>query len=91
MDIPQRVLRVIFLDFTKAFDPIDQNISLDNMRTIGIRQSLIKWFATYLKNRPHFTTVGKDESVYQYVNGGVPQGGPVAFIIKINQLSSVMR
>ena len=73
MDIPQRVIRVIFLDFRKAFDLIDQNILLENMRTIGIRQSLIKWFATYLKNRSHFTTVGKDESEYQYVNGGVPR------------------
>ena len=67
MGIPQRVIRVIFLDFRKAFDLYDQNILLENMRTIGIRQSLIKWFATYLKNRSHFTTVGKDESEYQYV------------------------
>ena len=46
------------------------------------------------KKRSHFTTVGKDESEYQYVNGGVPQGskvGPIAFIIKINQLPSVIR
>ena len=94
MDITQRVIRVIFLDFRKAFDLIDQNILLENMRTIGIRQSLIKWFATYLKNRSHFSTVGKDESEYQYVNAGVPQGskvGPIAFIIKINQLPSVIR
>ena len=64
------------------------------MRTIGIRESLIKWFATYLKNRSHFTTVGKDEWEYQYVNEGVPQGSkvlPIAFIIKINQLPSVIR
>ena len=92
MDMPQRVIRVIFLDFRKAIDLIDQNILLENMRTIGIRQSLIKWFATYLKNRSHFTTVGKDELEYQYVKG-VPQGskvGPIAFIIKINQLPSVI-
>ena len=93
-EVAQRVIRVIFLDFRKAFDLINQNILLENMRTIGIRQSLIKWFATYLKNRSHFATVGKDESEYQYVNGGVPQGskvGPIAFVIKINQLPSVIR
>ena len=64
------------------------------MRTIGIRKSLIKWFATCLKNRSHFTTVSKNELEYQYVNGGVPQWskvGPIAFIIKINQLPSVTR
>ena len=42
MNIAQRVIRVIFLDFRKAFDLIDQNILLENMRTIGIRQSLFK-------------------------------------------------
>ena len=33
------------------------------------------------------------KSKYQYVNGGVPQGskvGPIAFIIKTNQLRSVI-
>ena len=75
MDLPQRVIRVIFLDFKNAFDLIDENILLENMRTICIRQSMIKWFATCLKNRSHFTTFGKDESEYQYVNGGVPHAG----------------
>ena len=31
MDIPQRVIRVIFLDFRKVFDLIDQNMLLENM------------------------------------------------------------
>ena len=94
MDIPQRVIRIVSLDFRKAFDLIDHNVLLENMRTIGVRQSLIKWFAKYLKNRSHFTAVKEDESEYQYVNGGVPQGskvGPIAFIIQINQLPSVIR
>ena len=42
MDIPQGVIRVIFLHFRKAFDLIDQIILVENMRTIRIRQSLIK-------------------------------------------------
>ena len=50
MYITQRVIR-IFLDLRKAFDLINHNILLENMRTISIRQSLIKWFVTYLKNK----------------------------------------
>ena len=61
MYITQRVIR-IFLDLRKAFDLINHNILLENMRTINTRQSLIKWFVTYLKNKSHFTTVAKDES-----------------------------
>jgi uncharacterized spore protein YtfJ len=64
------------------------------MRKIGIRQSLIRWFATYLNKRSHFTTVGNSESEYQYVNGGVPQGskvGPIAFLIMKNELLTAIR
>ena len=59
------------------------------MCNIGVRPALIKWFATFLKDRSHFTRVGKEEWCFQNINGGVAQGsrvGPVAFIVHINKL-----
>jgi hypothetical protein len=47
MDEPQRVIR-IFFDFRKAFNLIDHNILLRNMKEMGVRLSLIHWFGTYL-------------------------------------------
>ena len=79
------MISVIFLDFRKAFDVIDQNILFENMRAIGIRQSLTKWFATYLKNRSHFTKVDKEESEYQYVNGKSHRG------VNLDQLRLLFR
>ena len=41
----------------------------------------------------HFTQIGKEESDFEYVNGGVPQGsklGPIAFVVKINMLPCVL-
>ena len=64
------------------------------MCNIGVRPALIKWFATFLKDRTHFTRVGKEESVFQYINGGVTQGsrvGPVAFIVHINKLLQAIK
>ena len=47
MDETQRIIRIVFLDFRKAFDLIDHNKLLENMWNIGVRPALIKWFATF--------------------------------------------
>ena len=93
MDERHRVIRIVFLDFRKAFDLIDHNKLLENMRSMGVRSALIKWFASYLNGRSHFTQFGKETSVFENVTGGVLQGsklGPIAFVIKINMLPSVI-
>ncbi len=89
MDETHRVIRIVFLDFRKAFDLIDHNKLLENMCNIGVRPALVKWFATFLKERSHFTKFGDEQSEFEYINGGVPQGskiGPVAFVVHINNL-----
>ena len=94
MDERHRVIRIVFLDFRKAFDLIDHNKLLENMRSMGVRPALIKWFASYLNERSHFTQFGKETSDFENVTGGVPQGsklGPIAFVIKINMLPSVIQ
>ena len=89
----ERVIRIVFLDFCKAFHLIDHNKLLENMKEIGVRSLLIRWFASYLNERSHFTHFGKEASDFVDVTGGVPQSsklGPIAFIIKINMLPSVI-
>ena len=49
----QRVIRIVFLDFRKAFDQIDHYKLLENMKEMGVRSVLI-----YLKERSHFTQFG---------------------------------
>ena len=93
MDEMQRVIRIVFLDFRKAFDLIDHNKLLENMKEMGVRSVLIRWFASYLNERFHFTRSGKEASDFVNVTGGVPQGsklGPIAFVIKINMFPSVI-
>ena len=80
-------------DFRKAFDLIDHNKLLENMKEMGVRSVLIRWFVSYLNERSHFTQFGKEVSDFVNVIGGVPQGsklGPIAFVIKINMLPSVI-
>ena len=94
MDTPNRIIRIVFLDFKKAFDLMDHNVLLKDMKSVGIRMALIKWFTTYLNERSHYTELGNNTSDLQVIGGGVPQGskiGPIAFIIKINNLPAVIR
>ena len=89
----QRVIRIVFLDFRKAFDLIDHNKLLENIKEMVVRSVLIRGFASYLNERSHFTQFGKEVSDFVNVTGGVPQScklGPIAFVIKINMLPSVI-
>ena len=55
MDESHRVVRIIFLDFQKAFDLIDRNRLLEKIREISVRPALVSWLAPYLSKRSHFT------------------------------------
>ena len=88
LENPQTVMRIIFLDFPRAFDLIVHNILLSNFKSIGAL--------------PPFTMVHRsltEDKIYRCcvwyiknINTGVPQGskiGPLAFVAKINNLSDI--
>ena len=47
MDEMQRMIRIVFLDFRKAFHLIDHNKLLENIKEMVVRSVLIMWFASY--------------------------------------------
>ena len=82
-----KVIKIVFLDFRKAFDLIDHNVLLENCNNIGIRPAVLSWLASYLSGRSQVTRYGNEISNRAVVGGGVPQGsriGSVAFIVHIN-------
>ena len=92
METLDTVIRVIFLDFTKAFDLIDHNILLSDLKEVGVRPALLPWLASYLSQRQQRVKFDGKLSEFQYINAGVPQGskiGPFSFIAKINRLPDV--
>ena len=86
MHTPGKVIRIVFLDFRKAFDHVDHNKLLETFTSIGVWPAFVGWFASYLHGRSQFTSFQGEQSDLRKIRGGVPQGsklGPLAFILKI--------
>ena len=69
------LIRVCFVDFSKAFDPINHNILVTKLLSLGVRESLIPWICDLLSNRPRSVKIDGFQSDYwAFVNGNIPQG-----------------
>ena len=74
-------------DFSKAFDCVNHEILLDNLRVYGVRGIALDWFRTYLANRQQYVKFKNNISERHLVDCGVRQGlipGPLLFQIFIN-------
>ena len=69
---------IILLDQTAAFDTVDTDIMLSDLKIIGVEGNPLNWFESYLKRRKFMVQVGKEVSELADMNTGIPQGSVLA-------------
>ena len=86
-----KLVRVLFIDYAKAFDHVDHSTILRKMATMGIPDFITRWMFSFLADRQQRVKIGNYLSQWVKLNGGMPQGtwlGLYIFLILINDLKS---
>ena len=89
-DAPGYHVRILFCDYSKAFDLVNHNLILIKLRDLGVPEYLLRWFASFLSYRQQVVKIGEVTSEPKTMMGGAPQGtltGPLSFLSYINDLT----
>lgn len=81
---------LVLIDYSKAFDTINHRILYAKLKALGFHRDAIAWVVGYLTERKQKVKTSSDESGWEYIQNGVPQGsviGPLLFSIMVHDIS----
>jgi hypothetical protein len=88
----KKVVVLVMLDLSSAFDTVDHHLLLLRLASLGITGNVLNWFEDYLSNRSQTVAINGTLGSSRPVTMGVPQGsvlGPLLFSLYISGLREV--
>ena len=85
-------VRVLSIDFAKAFDKIPHASIIDAALRFHLPAQAITWISSFLSDRQQRVRFGETFSCWSTITSGVPQGSvlsPILFCMVVNDFSSV--
>ena len=79
----------VFIDLRKAFDTINHQIIIDKLKKLGVRDTALTWFISYLADRQQVVSYQDCLSSPRNIEMGVPQGslfGVLLFELHIDDI-----
>uniref|UniRef100_A0AAV2KE56 Reverse transcriptase domain-containing protein n=1 Tax=Knipowitschia caucasica TaxID=637954 RepID=A0AAV2KE56_KNICA len=91
LDSPGTYARVLFVDFSSAFNTILPSLLQDKLSQLNVPDSTCRWITDFLTDRKQRVRLGKNVSDSRIINTGAPQGcvlSPLLFSLYTNHCTS---
>ncbi|KAK3570803.1 hypothetical protein QTP86_026345 [Hemibagrus guttatus] len=74
LDSPGSYARILFVDFSSAFNTIVPALLRDKLFQLNVPDSMCSWIRDFLTDRRQFVRLGTHVSDLQHISTGSPQG-----------------
>ncbi len=91
LDRPGTSVRILFADFSSAFNTIIPNIFQNKLTQLSVPTSVCQWITSFLTDRQQIVRLGKFSSSTRTISTGAPQGcvlSPLLFSLYTNDCTS---
>ena len=73
LDKRNTYVRMLFIDYSSAFNTIVPSKLINKLRSLGLNTSLCNWILDFLTGRTQVVSVGNNTSAKLILNTGAPQ------------------